>query len=126
VLQRRLSYSTTWNARRVDIAEPHFFVPNVSFAFKHSKLSANRGVVGLAWNLFQYFADSRPSKPVQNVHDLPFAASKRGVNGMSHVLFTSQSCYVYSRMKGSCQKIISIRERKEKVQAPAGWVRGTT
>ena len=76
MLQRRFAGRMAGNSGGVDITRAFLVVQDVPLFFEHTKLRPHGRIVGLAGQLRHHLRGSRASAPVEDVHDLAFAAAQ--------------------------------------------------
>jgi len=76
------------DSRGVDVAEAVLFVAHVPFFFEDAEWRTNGRITGLAGELSEDLADRGAFEPVEDVHNLAFAAGQGVCFGFSfHMLF---------------------------------------
>src|SRR5262249_55746005 len=80
--ERRLPRSAPRDGGCVDVPQPFLLVADVTFRFENAELRTNGGIGPAFREVFHHLSRRRPSAPVEDVHDLPFAPRQRGMGGV--------------------------------------------
>src|SRR5215475_1060367 len=85
MFQRRLPHFMPRYRRRVNISKPYLFVADVLLVFQHSQLCSYCGIARIAGEVGHHLAGSRATSPIQDVHDLSFAARQIQMRRLTHM-----------------------------------------
>src|SRR6266704_1034857 len=76
VAERGTPRDVARNCRKINISQAVLFMANMAFFFEHAKLRADGRIVRLVRESGEHLADSGALEPVENIHDLAFAAGE--------------------------------------------------